>query len=254
MFVFFLVLLVVLDTLVYLESPGLFRCTTDDIDGDDGKDDLWQQDGQEWRQVAVDGEDRADLHEDDEGEGEGDADGEVEADATAGLAARHPHSNKGHDDDGQRVENSLVELDFGGDNGTGAPHFLADNVAVQLDGVHGFDAPCHGVEVVGRNTEVLHRLLDVRNALAVVACDDVVVQSFALPFLLYRVVDNGFAGDAVDEPVRGIVDVAVEVLDAQGVGVVAFRVNLHPLLALEMNVAEPLGVAGVDVLVFECRR
>ena len=84
-----------------------------------------------------------------------------------------------------------------------------------------------------------------------VVADDVVVQPLTLPFLLHGVVDDGIAGDAVNQLVRGVVDVAVEVLDAQGVGVVAFGVNLHPLLALEMDVAEPLRVAGVDVLVFK---
>lgn len=83
----------------------------------DAEGELRGEDGEEGREVAVDGEDRAYAHENNESEREGDAYGQVDAQSATCLARGNGDAYKGHDDESQRVEESLVKLQFGGSDG-----------------------------------------------------------------------------------------------------------------------------------------
>ena len=48
-----------------------------------------------------------------------------------------------------------------------------------------------------------------------------------------------------------VIDVAVELVDAHCTGVVAFGIDLNARFGLEVDVAEVVLAAGVDVVVFE---
>ena len=91
----------------------LFRGCSDDIYGYDAEEELGQKDGEEGGEVAEDGVDGADFHEHDEAEGQRDAYGQVYAYAATAFAAGDAHADEGHDEDGQGVEEALVEFDFG---------------------------------------------------------------------------------------------------------------------------------------------
>ncbi len=110
----------------------LFGCGANHDGGDDTEEGLRQEYGEEGVEGAEDSEDGGYFHEDDEGEGEGDADGEVNSDAAACFAAGDTEADEGHDNDGEGVEEALVEFNLGGGDGGGAAHLFVHDVAVEL--------------------------------------------------------------------------------------------------------------------------
>ena len=121
---------------------------------------------------------------------------------------------------------------------------------VEVDGVHGFDVYGVFVKVVGGDIEFAQGVIVV-NHVFLLAVDGVVEEVGAVPFPACGVVDDAGAGDAVDEAVGGVVDIAVELIHAEKGLVVAFGIDLHPLFVLKVDVAEILLMVGVDVGVFK---
>ena len=84
-----------------------------------------------------------------------------------------------------------------------------------------------------------------------VAVDGAVYKVEAVPFAGEGVVLNAGAGDAVYQLVLVVVNVAVELVDAKGLGVEALGIYLCAMLCLEVDVAEVVLLAGVDIVVFK---
>ena len=118
------------------------------------EDQLREQHGHEGRQVAACGEDGGHFHEYDKSEGQRDAYGQVHAYSAACLARRDGHPDEGHHEDGQRVEQALVEFYLGFLDGAGAAYRLAFDVFQQLGRRHGLDAFRQQVEVFRHDAEV----------------------------------------------------------------------------------------------------
>ena len=108
----------------------LLGCGVDYIGGHDGKDELGQQHREEGVEGAEDGKDGGDFHKDDVAESQRDADGQMDADAATGLAAGDTDTDEGHDEYGEGGEQALIELDFGGNDGSGTAHLLAHYIFV----------------------------------------------------------------------------------------------------------------------------
>ena len=174
----------------------------------------------------------------------------MDTDAAAGFAAGDTEADEGHDDDGKGVEEALVKLDFGGHDGGGAPHFFAYDIVVEFHGVHGGDVVVGPVEVVGGDAQVALRLPTAGKVFAV-AVDGAVYKVEAVPFAGEGVVLNAGAGDAVYQLVLVVVNVAVELVDAKSLGIEALGIYLCAMLGLEVNVAEVVLLASVDVVAFE---
>ena len=175
----------------------------------------------------------------------------MDADAAAALAGGDGHTDEGHDNDGQGVDEALPELNLGGLDGAGTAHLLAVDVAYEFRGVHGLHARGEQVEVLGRDVEVDIGMVAEGEGLAAVAVDGAEGVASAAPE-----VGGGVEGDVVGllaahQTAFGINLLAAELVGLETYDVVALGVDLYALLGLEVEVGVVVGGFRLDILLLE---